>query len=182
MASDPTAAHPSPHPSRAILLDLAQGADGSWNVAHASSLSSDWAVVDASLHRMEDGSEAAAAVGVAAGASTDGQAADPTRPLMLRIEGIEGEPVSGSASLQDLRTSGSGVSKSTGSGAGQEEYPALMEEFERRMGVMRRVVGAGEGRRKKAAEAEAVEPERAAEAPGAAAAEDLKPSDAKDGD
>jgi hypothetical protein len=101
---------------------------------------------------------------------------------MLWIGGIEGEPGTGSGELQDLKISGSGVSRSTGSGAAPEEYPALIDEFERRMGVMRRVVSAGEGKRRMAAEAEAAENEHQTEAQPAVLEEDAKPSEVKDDD
>ncbi|KAL2108205.1 hypothetical protein VUR80DRAFT_4124 [Thermomyces stellatus] len=115
-ASDP-AAPGGAEATRSVLLDLAPGDDG-WQVSHASSLSADWAVVDAGLRTMED---------------AEGQEGG-TGALMLRIEGVEGE-------------SGD-VEASEGARDGKEEYEVLMEEFEKRMGVLRRVVGAGEARRR----------------------------------
>lgn len=114
-ASDPTASGGT-DAARSVLLDVAQGDEG-WQVSHASSLSADWAVVDAGLQPMED------AEGQEGGAGG----------LMLRIEGVDGE-------------SGD-VEASEGARDGREEYGALVGEFERRMGVLRRVVGASEARR-----------------------------------
>lgn len=118
-ASDP-AASGGTDTTRSILLDIAQGDEG-WQVSHASSLSTDWAVVDAGLRPMED---AEGQEGAAGG-------------LMLRIEGVEGD----SGNLEASEGARDGRD-------GREEYGALVGEFERRMGVLRRVVGAGEARRK----------------------------------
>lgn len=88
----------------------------------ASSLSADFAVTgsDLSLHQ-GDG---------------DGDGA-----VMLRVEGVEREPV-------DLRGGGEGSLPNSGSGTvGREDVDVLVEEFKRRMGVLKKVVAEGETRR-----------------------------------
>jgi len=119
--SDPLSA--DKEASRSILLDLAPGEDGSWKVAHAASLSADWAVVDAGLRKMEDG---------------EGQGEGPGA-LMLKIEGVEGEEA-------DIELSGE--SSSGAKAEGKEDYNTLIEQFEKHMVVMRRVVEAGQSRRR----------------------------------
>ncbi len=138
---------------RAILLDLVARADGEpgYEVAWASSLSGDWAVTGASVARI-DGAEADAAH-----AGSDGGG---TGALMLRIEGL---------SIENSATPGGGktpspndgeLHSSDGSGANRDptdEYAALVDEFEKRMGVLKKVVGVSEERQRKIAEAEALE-------------------------
>ena len=75
---------------------------------------------------------------------------------MLRIEGVEcgGGGGSGGGSGIDSQSSGEAASSSSrdrerGPDAGADEYPALVEEFERRMVTLRKVVGASEDRRQK---------------------------------
>jgi hypothetical protein len=118
---------------RAVVLDLAPTAEGGWEVAWASSLSSDWAVVDARVSRMEEGDEGNR---LPAADNTDGG-------LMLKIEGVEKEAASVPPEI-DLPSSGSGTQV-----VGREDYNQLLGEFEKRMGVIRRVVAAGEIRANK---------------------------------
>lgn len=105
-------------PTRSVLLDLAPGEDG-WGVTHAASLSPEWAVVEAGVRRMED---------------AEGQGGEGAGGLMLRIEGVEGDGGEGEDTREVREV--------------KEEYGTLMDEFERRMVVLRRVVGAGEARRR----------------------------------
>jgi hypothetical protein len=131
---------------RAIVVDLApapqhtppdQAAEGAaskdgeaWRVASASSLSPDFAVTGSQLAVQQHGAEGGGA-------------------LMLRVEGIEREPVDVGPSDASGGTGGSsGSLRRSGSGAGgPEDVDALLDEFHRRMGLMRRVVGEGERRR-----------------------------------
>jgi hypothetical protein len=86
---------------------------------------------------------------------------------MLRIEGIE---TSAPSSSSELRISGEASrqhsSSASGSGNGPRErersgegddYAPMLDEFEKRMATLRKVVKAGEDRRKKIASEEAGE-------------------------
>ncbi|KAK1990405.1 hypothetical protein LX36DRAFT_592657 [Colletotrichum falcatum] len=129
---------------RAVLLDVVPGADGQWTVASAASLSADFAVTDASIAQQEGEREGG---------------------LVLNIEGVESEGAATAAGAaaaaaatatagdkdrdraESLPSSSSAVARSGG-----EEYGPILEDFERKMGVLRRVVKAGEGRADKARE------------------------------
>ncbi|KAA8629859.1 hypothetical protein SMACR_07392 [Sordaria macrospora] len=142
-------------------------------VAWASSLSPDWAVVSAQVMRMEDqansssgGANAAAGGGVFAASSPSLH----TGPLMLKIEGVAIEPPSSSSSgspLSSLRLGGGGgrlsstpdgdlQSSLTGKGKqaataapAPEEYPTLLQDFERRIEMLKRVAEAGSERQRR---------------------------------
>lgn len=127
-----------PDPShRALVLDLApatgapeEDSAGGWRVAWASSLSPGFAVTDSSLSVVQQGHR------------DDGGSA------MLRIDGVEREPV-------HLMRGGGGNGSRSGSPSGaaasgtvgKEDVDALVDDFRRRMGVLRRVVGQGHKRR-----------------------------------
>ncbi|KAI1077628.1 hypothetical protein F5B20DRAFT_550826 [Whalleya microplaca] len=164
--------HPRPgqgyrHNHRAMLLDLAPAGSGAgYDVAWASSLSPSWAVLGAQLSPISPPS------------SSDGQShhhdGNPyeregngnggNRPdrLMLRIEGVESSEGGGSGggSSDFLRASGDMASRQPGSGSasasghsagGGDDYAGLVDEFDRRMAVLRKVADAGEERRRKIA-------------------------------
>ncbi|KAK5659288.1 hypothetical protein OQA88_1381 [Cercophora sp. LCS_1] len=116
---------------RAIVLDMVP-ADNElgFAVASASSLSPDWAVTSAELSRM----------GGLAAAHGDGPGA-----LMLRIEGVSAEVSEGPSPEGELQSSGA----SGGKEKKMEEYASLVAEFERRMGVLKKVVDKG-GERERA--------------------------------
>ncbi|KAK0611080.1 hypothetical protein B0T14DRAFT_529598 [Immersiella caudata] len=121
---------------RAIMLDLAPSDHGSgYEVERASSLSPDWAVVSASIGRMEDIN------GTLAAAHGDGQDA-----LMLKIEGVSVESSSstpsGKTSTPEGELQGSGA-KLPRPQQVVEEYSGLLSDFEKRMGVLKRVLDAG---------------------------------------
>ncbi|KAB5578116.1 hypothetical protein GE09DRAFT_1088546 [Coniochaeta sp. 2T2.1] len=161
---------------RAVVLDIVPNtaAAAGYEVVWASSLSADWAVVEARLGRMDGGG------GI--------QGAGGGRMLTLRIEGVSveaggGEGVRSGASSGRIGGSGAGMD-ARGAGAGgaggkdkgkdtakeksgkgqasgekarkgpsqelnpSEEYPALIDEFDKRMDVLRRVVEAAEVRRR----------------------------------
>ncbi|KAF7561848.1 hypothetical protein G7046_g2296 [Stylonectria norvegica] len=106
---------------RAVIVDLAAApadAPGRWAVSWASSLSGDFAVTAAGVAVQQNEGEAGA--------------------LMLRVEGVEREPVD--LKPESLPSSGSGA-------LGREDVEGLAEEFKRRMGVLKKVVGEGERRR-----------------------------------
>ncbi|WPJ65822.1 hypothetical protein SMAC4_07392 [Sordaria macrospora] len=159
---------------RAVILDMASSSNGNGlQVAWASSLSPDWAVVSAQVMRMEDqansssgGANAAAGGGVFAASSPSLH----TGPLMLKIEGVAIEPPSSSSSgspLSSLRLGGGGgrlsstpdgdlQSSLTGKGKqaataapAPEEYPTLLQDFERRIEMLKRVAEAGSERQRR---------------------------------
>ncbi|KAL6863111.1 hypothetical protein ACO1O0_003355 [Amphichorda felina] len=122
------------NPDRALIVDLAPRPGGpGWDVAWASSLTPEFAVTGAQLqqqHEAQQGQE-------------QGQQPSPQQQHtqqqqgegMLRLEGVEREPVDVKKPSADA------------AGSGTEDVEALMEEFKRRMGVMKRVVGEGERRK-----------------------------------
>ncbi|KAJ4419704.1 hypothetical protein N0V85_000875 [Neurospora sp. IMI 360204] len=152
---------------RAVILDMAPSSNGNGlQVAWASSLSPDWAVVSAQVMRMEDqassgGANAAGGVFAASSPSLH------TAPLMLKIEGVAIEPSSlSSSSLSSSRLGSGGKLSSTPEGDLQssltgkgkqaataapapEEYPTLLQDFERRIGVLKRVAEAGSERQRR---------------------------------
>ncbi|KAK2749018.1 hypothetical protein CKAH01_06515 [Colletotrichum kahawae] len=129
-SSSSSAAAAAAQNNRAILLDAVPGEDGRWTVASAASLSADFAVTQASIERQE---------GEKGGGG-----------MVLRIDGVEGDGSGGAGAgdkAESLPSSNSAVAKSGG-----EEYGPLLEDFERKMTVLRKVVKAGEGRAEKARE------------------------------
>ncbi|KAI0108905.1 hypothetical protein GGR51DRAFT_113504 [Nemania sp. FL0031] len=149
--SDPVAAN------RAMLLDLAPNDNGGYSVAWASSLSPSWAVLNAQLSQISPPSSDAGHSNRDGAGDTDPD--DNSRPdrLMLRIEGVE---TGASSSSSELRVSDEAnrqrSGSSSGSGSGQRErpsegddYTSTLEEFEKRMIILRKVVNAGEDKRKK---------------------------------
>lgn len=184
--------HPPPPHERAIVLDLVPvsprdssnptGTDSGaakpppppYEVACASSLSPDWAVVTAKLSPMSS-SGTDAAPGTQTSESDDGTQPQPQR-LLLRIEGVDAggggsaalttatattrtrarkSSAAAAAKKQPSQESLSGSGSGSGA-AGQRDYSAIVEEFDRRMGILRKVVDAGMERRAKMAEAEAL--------------------------
>ncbi|KAI1114505.1 hypothetical protein F5Y14DRAFT_171289 [Nemania sp. NC0429] len=143
--------------NRAMILDLAPNDDGGYGVAWASSLSPSWAVLDAQLSQISPtSSDAGHSSGSGPGDTGTNNNNRPER-LMLRIEGVE---TSTPNSLSELRlsdeTNRQRPSSAGGSGSGQRErpgegddYTSTLDEFEKRMVTLRKVVNASEGRRKK---------------------------------
>lgn len=124
---------------RAVLLDLAPSTDGGWEVSQASSLSADWAIVSAQMTRLQDG-------------DATGKEEDSRQSLMLKIEGVEGPGQShyhGSVGDAGLALEGSrGSTGRASSTQAPPEYDAILDEFERKMGVLRQVVEAGDEKRR----------------------------------
>ncbi|KAK4452133.1 hypothetical protein QBC34DRAFT_40918 [Podospora aff. communis PSN243] len=121
---------------RAVIVDLAPSDHGpGYTVERASSLSPDWAVVSATIGRMEDIN------GTLAAAHGDSQGA-----LMLKIEGFSMESSSptpsGKSSTPEGELQGSGT-KPPRPQQVAEEYSVLLSDFDKRMGVLRRVMDAG---------------------------------------
>ncbi|KAI0466148.1 hypothetical protein F4859DRAFT_333450 [Xylaria cf. heliscus] len=155
--SDPTVAN------RAMILDLAPNDDGGYSVAWASSLSPSWAVLDAQLSQISPPSSDAGHSSGSGGGDTGNNRNNRPDRLMLRIEGIE---TGASSSSSELRISDEASRQrpgsASGSGSGQRErereragegddYANTLDEFEKRMAALRKVVNAGEDRRKKLA-------------------------------
>ncbi|PNY28061.1 Uncharacterized protein TCAP_02009 [Tolypocladium capitatum] len=123
-ADDDTSVLSNP-PDRAVVVDLAPSADNTrWTVSWASSLDADFAVTGSCLAAQQADVEA-----------SDSSAA------MLRIEGVEREPV------DDVREDSLPASGSGSAAVGRDDVEALAEDFRRRMGVLKKVVGEGERRR-----------------------------------
>ncbi|KAK8104145.1 uncharacterized protein PG998_011178 [Apiospora kogelbergensis] len=153
---DESTSDPQSH-GRTVLLDVEPDADGGYKVSWASSLSPSWAVVDAQLSRIAPPSEAA-------GADTSGSADNPQKSdrLMLRIDGIEAASAGTESELRLSNRSGQGSGSGSSLGSSQrdrdnESYSTLVDEFERRMVMLRKMVDSSEERRQK------VEAEAAAE-------------------
>ncbi|KAH9892058.1 hypothetical protein F4778DRAFT_321722 [Xylariomycetidae sp. FL2044] len=152
-SSDPALAN------RAMILDLEPNREGGYSVAWASSLSPSWAVLHTQLSEISPPSSDEDTGNSNEGGEGSGR---PNR-LMLRIEGIESGAI---GSDSDLRISGEaskqGTASGSGSGSGQkdkeragsEDYTSLVEEFERRLATLRKIVVAGEERRAKMATAQ----------------------------
>ncbi|TFB02845.1 hypothetical protein CCMA1212_005053 [Trichoderma ghanense] len=143
---------------RALVVDLAPPAapNGQWSVSWASSLTPDFAVTSSQLSLQQHGSGGAAAA--AAGADNGNE--NTATSVVLRVEGVEREPVS--SRPNSLPASGSGI-------VGRENIEQLVEEFRRRMGVLKKVVDEGERRKEVMARTnEGGHSEEGEDAPGAA--------------
>ncbi|KAL6877064.1 hypothetical protein J3F83DRAFT_436012 [Trichoderma novae-zelandiae] len=125
---------------RALVVDLAPPAapNGKWSVSWASSLTPDFAVTGSQLSLQQHGSSGGGGGGAAAGNDTDNGAETGSTSVVLRVEGVEREPVS--SRPNSLPASGSGI-------VGRENIEQLVEEFRRRMGVLKKVVDEGERRK-----------------------------------
>ncbi|ORY68622.1 uncharacterized protein BCR38DRAFT_482125 [Pseudomassariella vexata] len=143
-ASDPALS------DRAVILDLAQDSEGGYNVSWASSLSPSWAVVNAQVSQISPPSSDGGGGG---GGSSD----NPKKPgrLMLRIEGVESGGIGDGELKLSSEGSRQGSRSGSGSGSGQhkekegEDYTTLVDEFEKRMCILKKVVDTGEDRRRK---------------------------------
>lgn len=114
-----------------------------YEVAWASSLSADWAIVSAKVSPMSaDDNDAD---------TTPARGADGA--LMLRIEGVDhaARPPRRSARSKASLDLSSGSSSGVGQPGQQEDYGAIVDEFEKRMMVLRRVLDAGRERQVKMA-------------------------------
>ncbi|XXH03029.1 hypothetical protein Hte_009419 [Hypoxylon texense] len=163
---DGYAADPTIPSNRAMILDLTPNPSEGYSVAWASSLSPSWAVLDAQLSQISPPSSD----GESNNGNEGGDSSNRADRLMLRIEGVDSNAIgsegetSGAASRQG---SGSG----SGGGSGQhdpEDYTNLVERFERRMVTLRKIVEAGEERRRMTAADGYTAPEPLPEASGEA--------------
>ncbi|KAL2675135.1 hypothetical protein Neosp_011315 [[Neocosmospora] mangrovei] len=116
----------SPAVDRALVVDLVPAPEGDssrWAVSWAASLTPDFAVTKSNVAVQQSEGDDDARNGGA---------------LMLRVEGVEREPVE--MRPDSLPSSGSGA-------IGGEDVDVLAEDFRRRMGVLKKVVDEGEKRR-----------------------------------
>lgn len=129
---------------RAVIIDMDQReGDIGFEVAWASSLSPDWAVTSASMAKMDGGGGG----------------------LVLKVEGMSLEPpisLAASSTTGKMQASEAGDMHSSGaSGEGQQrrpqpkqspsssdEYAALLQDFEKRMAVLRKVAEVGAERQR----------------------------------
>ncbi|KAI1422593.1 hypothetical protein F5Y12DRAFT_606586 [Xylaria sp. FL1777] len=143
--------------NRAMLLDLSTDDDGHFSVSWASSLSPSWAVLNTQLSHISPPSSDAGHSGGSGDAGVD-NSSRPDR-LMLRIEGIE---MSVPGSPSEMRISDETSHQRSGSASGSssrhrerersreaDDYPSMLDEFDKRMATLRNVVNASEDRRKK---------------------------------
>lgn len=116
----------SPAVDRALVVDLVPAPEGDssrWAVSWAASLTPDFAVTKSNVAvQQSEGDD-------------DGRNGG---ALMLRVEGVEREPVE--MRPDSLPSSGSGA-------IGGEDVDVLADDFRRRMGVLKKVVDEGEKRR-----------------------------------
>ncbi|KAL7821919.1 hypothetical protein V8C26DRAFT_391387 [Trichoderma gracile] len=148
---------------RALVVDLAPPSEpnGKWSVSWASSLTPDFAITSSQLSLQQHGSSGGAA------AADNGNENTATTSVMLRVEGVEREPVG--SRPNSLPASGSGI-------VGRENVEQLVEEFRRRMGVLKKVVEEGERRKEAMARMnEGVHSEEGGDASGAPPAEPTGP-------
>lgn len=153
---------------RAVILDMVPSSSGNGlQVAWASSLSPDWAVVAAQVMPMEDQANSGGANTAAGGVFAASSPSLHTGPLMLKIEGVAIEPsATSSSSLSSSRLASGGrlsftpegdlQSSMTGKGKqaatatpSPEEYPTLLQDFERRIGVLKRIAEASSVRQRR---------------------------------
>lgn len=160
-SSGSTSTKPAPPTTdRAILLDLvpkpstgdpssssSAAVAPAYDVAWASSLSADWAVVSAKMTPMSaDDNDTADTMATPARGADGG--------LMLRIEGVDlahpprSRALHSKASLELSSGSSSGVGQPA---AHHEDYGAIVDEFDKRMVVLRKVLEAGRERQLKMA-------------------------------
>lgn len=83
-------------------------------------------------------------------------AAGPSGNLVLKIEGVSIEPSSSStaglgktpASSNEMQSSGDSAARQQGGAPAAGEYGDVIQDFEKRMGVLRKVVEAGAARQR----------------------------------
>ncbi|KAK2601661.1 hypothetical protein QQS21_004812 [Conoideocrella luteorostrata] len=127
---------------RALVVDLAPAPDNtSWSVSWASSLSPDFALTSSHVAVQHDDNN------------------NDDKSTMLRLEGVERDAVEssrggsrGGSRPASLPSSASGAALGTPGAPGRVDLDSLAEEFKRRLGVLKKVVGESEKRRQIMAE------------------------------
>lgn len=140
---------PNNPPDRAVLIDMERTPDGSGvEVVWASSLTPDWAVASARVSRTEGGD------------GGGGAAFGPGGNQVLKIEGVSIEPSSGVPGPQgakkiptpetELQSSGGSVGRQQQQlpAPAPEEYADLLQEFDKRMATLRKIVDAAGARQR----------------------------------
>ncbi|KAI1375445.1 hypothetical protein F4677DRAFT_137963 [Hypoxylon crocopeplum] len=141
---------PTPPHNRAMILDLEPDHRGGYNIAWASSLSSSWAVLDAQLSQISQPSSD----GGSNNGNDGGDSSSRADRLMLWIDGTEGDFLGAEVGLSPEASrhgSGSGSSHNDRNRGEPEDYTNLVDKFERQMVTLRKIVDAGEERRRKIA-------------------------------
>ncbi|CAN8100813.1 unnamed protein product [Discula destructiva] len=149
---------PTPPTDRAIILDLvpkpastapdAAPNPSGYEVAWASSLSADWAVISANLAPMNSGDDASSTHNAPAQPATSSS----SERLMLRIEGVDLDPrPPAQQAARELPSTNSNSSSAVAQLKEPEDYSALVVDFDARMAVLRKVVAAGAERQAKMA-------------------------------
>ncbi|KAI0881440.1 uncharacterized protein GGS22DRAFT_58092 [Annulohypoxylon maeteangense] len=158
--ADESSSDPTLRRSRAMILDLAPDSKGGYNVAWASSLSASWAVLDTQLDHIPPPSSDGSNDG-----NDGGDNSARVDRLMLRIDGIETSALGSEGGTSgDASRQGSGIASGGGSGhhdrekGETEDYTNIVDKFERRMTTLRKIVEAGEERRRIIAAAYTTEP------------------------
>lgn len=148
--------------NHAMMLDLSSDGDGGYKISRVTSLSPSWAVLSAELSQISPPSSD----GSNSGSTHDGEE-HVKRPgrLMLRVEGVESSALGSEVDMalsEDQSRQGSGSRSGISSGAANsrtdvppgadntEDYGVLIEDFQKRMLMLRKVVEAGEERRNQA--------------------------------
>jgi hypothetical protein len=124
---------PMKREERVIIVDINETGDG---IVSTSSLSSSWQVINAEIANAPTFNND----------NTGGDlgAEEGERALMLKIEGvgINASGIEGELGDSGERKKGKGVAES--SVMGEEEMQILLEGFDRKMGVLRKIVASGE--------------------------------------
>ena len=123
---------PMKREERAIIVDINETGDG---IVSTSSLSSSWQVVNAEVINAPTFNNDNIA---------EAMKEDEERGLMLKIEGvgIGSSGGEGGLGVSGVKRKGKGVGES--SVMGEEEMQTLLEGFDRKMGLLRKIVASGE--------------------------------------
>ncbi|OAA81726.1 hypothetical protein LEL_01271 [Akanthomyces lecanii RCEF 1005] len=144
--TDATAQDDDDQQHRSLVVDLAPTpAYDAWAVSCASSLGPEFAVTAAALSKQQ--SDGGSSSGAPSEQPSRGSSGGGAAALMLHVEGVSRDPVDLRSSAEAVGSAGS-LRSSTGSGsAAREDLEALADDFRRRMGILKKVVGEGEKRR-----------------------------------
>lgn len=146
-----SSARANPTREHGILVDVEPVTDpktgkhtGEWRIASASSLSGDFAVTEAKMTRIDD-SSSAAAVGGGGGSKSLKPGAEPDAggTMMLKIDGVEMTDDDNGPGTDSLPGSQSADRSVSGD---KEDYGALIEEFDKHMAMIKKIVAAGQTR------------------------------------